>query len=102
MSGEPRSSRRARALPHESARDHVRGSATYTDDQRPFGGMLHLWPVVGSHAHARITGIDVGAALELDGVVRVLTHADVPGQNDCGPVVHDEVLLPEADAAPEE
>ena len=83
-----------RPLPHESARDHVRGSALYTDDQRRIEGMLHLWPVTAPHAHARIVRIDAAAALEVDGVVRVLTHADVPGENDCGPVVHDEELIP--------
>ena len=83
-----------RSLPHESARDHVRGSAQYTDDQRPIAGMLHLWPVPAPHAHARIVRLDASAALEVPGVRRVLTHADVPGENDCGPVVHDEVLIP--------
>lgn len=81
-------------IPHESARDHVRGTALYTDDQRPIEGMLHLWPVIAPHAHARIVGLDIAPALEIDGVRMVLTHADVPGHNDCGPVVHDEVLLP--------
>lgn len=82
------------AIAHESARGHVRGSALYTDDQRPIEGMLHLWPVVAPHAHARIVALDPAPALEISGVFRVLTHEDVPGQNDCGPVVHDEVLFP--------
>ena len=80
--------------PHESAHDHVRGSALYTDDQVPMRGMVHLWPVVAPHAHARIVRLDASPAHELPGVLRVLAHEDVPGINDCGPVVHDEELLP--------
>jgi xanthine dehydrogenase large subunit len=73
----------------------VRGSARYTDDLRPPAGLLHLWPVQVPHAHARIVAIDTAPALALSGVVLALTHADVPGENDSGPVVHDEVLLPD-------
>lgn len=83
-----------KAIPHESARDHVRGTALYTDDQRPLEGMLHLWPVMAPHARATIVRLDTAPALDIGGVHRVLTHQDIPGQNDCGPVVHDEVLIP--------
>ena len=85
---------RQAAPPHESARDHVRGSALYTDDQLPVRGMVHLWPVVAPHARARIVRLDASPAQALPGVLRVLTHEHVPGINDCGPVVHDEELIP--------
>ena len=80
---------------HESAVQHVTGSALYTDDlifSNP--ATLHAWPVQAPHPHARVLSIDTAPALEQDGVVRVLTSADVPGTNDAG--VHgDEPLLPE-------
>jgi len=47
-------------LPHESARGHVTGAALYTDDLvGRFPGLLHAWPVMAPHAHARVTGIDL-------------------------------------------
>jgi CO/xanthine dehydrogenase Mo-binding subunit len=41
-------------------------------------GMLHARLVSSLHAHARIVGIDVSAALALPGVVAVLTAQDLP------------------------
>jgi xanthine dehydrogenase large subunit len=79
---------------HESAIGHVTGKAIYTDDQRQLAGMVSLYPVVSPHAHARIKAIDVTAAAAVEGVVTVLTAADVPGQNNTGAIVPDEVLLP--------
>ncbi len=83
------------AIPHESAALHVTGAALYTDDlvQRT-KDVLHAHPVQVPHAHARITALRAEAALEVPGVVRVLTAADVPGVNDAG-VKHDEPLFPD-------
>jgi xanthine dehydrogenase large subunit len=82
------------ALPHESAAAHVTGHALYTDDlvhRTPH--VLHAHPVCSPHAHARVTRLDPSPAMEVDGVVRVLTVDDVPGTNDAG-VKHDEPLFP--------
>ncbi|PSB42595.1 xanthine dehydrogenase molybdopterin binding subunit [Chroococcidiopsis sp. CCNUC1] len=80
---------------HESAAGHVSGKAIYTDDQRLPAGMLSLYPVLSPHAKARITKIDPAGAYEIDGVVTVITAADVPGVNDTGTIVYDEILLPD-------
>ncbi len=45
------------------------------------------------HAHAEMTALRTAPALDIPGVVRVLTAADVPGVNDAG-VKHDEPLFP--------
>ncbi|MFM7424510.1 MAG: xanthine dehydrogenase molybdopterin binding subunit [Elainella sp.] len=79
---------------HESAAGHVSGTAVYTDDQRAPAGMLSLYPVLSPHARATITRIDTSAALEVPGLVMILTAADVVGENDTGAILHDEVLLP--------
>ena len=84
-----------KALPHESAAAHVQGTARYTDDQPRFAGMLSAWPVLAPHAHARITALETAPALEIPGVVYVLTYADVPGANDVSAHKGDEPLLPE-------
>jgi len=80
---------------HESAVGHVTGRAAYTDEQHPPTGMLSLHPVQSPHAHARIVSIDVDDARRMPGVHAVLTARDVPGENDTGPIIHDEPLLPD-------
>ena len=82
-------------VPHESAHGHVTGDALYTDDLiGRFPGLLHAWPVLAPHAHARVMSIDVTPALTEAGVVHVLTDTDVPGVGDTGPSRHDEPLFP--------
>ncbi|MFC7407097.1 xanthine dehydrogenase molybdopterin binding subunit [Georgenia alba] len=84
-----------RTVSHESADLHVTGAALYTDDllaRAP--GVLHAWPVQAPHAHARLTALRTAPALGVDGVVTVLTAADVRGVNDGG-IHHDEPLFPD-------
>jgi xanthine dehydrogenase large subunit len=84
-----------RPLSHESAVAHVTGAAKYVDDLWPATARVaHAWPVQAAHAHARVVSIDDSAARVLPGVLRVLTARDVPGENDVGPVRHDEPLFP--------
>ena len=84
-----------RAVSHESAVAHVTGAAKYVDDLCSATGRLaYTWPVTAPHAHARVLSIDVSAARDEPGVLTVLTAADVPGENDTGPVQHDEPLFP--------
>ncbi len=84
---------KSRSLTHESAVGHVTGSALYVDDTARRRDMLELWPVMSPHARARITLIDVSAALREPGIACVLTAKDVPGMNDVGAVRHDEPLF---------
>ena len=80
--------------PHESAELHVTGHALYTDDLgNRYTNLLHAWPLQSTQTHARITNLEIAPALEVKGVVRVLTASDVPGLNDAG-VKHDEPLFP--------
>ncbi|MDP3670199.1 MAG: xanthine dehydrogenase molybdopterin binding subunit [Telluria sp.] len=79
--------------PHESARLHVLGQATYTDDIPEVQGTLHAALGLSAKAHANITAIDLGAVRASTGVVAVLTVGDIPGTNDCGPIVHDDPIL---------
>jgi xanthine dehydrogenase large subunit len=80
---------------HESAREHVTGSALYTEDLAGrFPGLLHAWPVVSPHAHARVTSIDAAAAHDVAGVAAILDANDVPGEGDAGANRHDEPLFP--------
>src|SRR4029079_17914031 len=61
-------------IPHEAASLHVTGEALYTDDLAVrTHGILPAHPVQAPHAHARVTRLDTAPALEVPGVVRVLT-----------------------------
>ncbi|WP_042260961.1 xanthine dehydrogenase molybdopterin binding subunit [Paraburkholderia heleia] len=81
------------ALPHESADAHVSGAARYTDDIPELHGTVHAALGLARHAHARIVALDLERVRASPGVLAVLTAADIPGENDCGPVVHDDPVL---------
>jgi len=64
-------------VPRVDAREKVTGRARFTTDiQRP--GMLHAAFVRAPIARGTVTSIDVAGALQLPGVVDVLTGADLP------------------------
>ena len=90
----PASGRGGQELKHESAIGHVTGRAIYTDEQHPPAGLLSVYPVQAPHAHARILEIDATKARKLPGVCAILTAHDIPGENDTGPILHDEPLIP--------
>lgn len=84
-----------RPHPHESAALHVRGEAVYTDDIPELQGTLHAALGLSQKAHARLRAIDLDAVESSPGVVAVLTASDIPGTNDCGPIIHDDPILAE-------
>jgi xanthine dehydrogenase large subunit len=79
--------------PHESATLHVSGEATYVDDIVELRGTLHAALGLSRHAHARIVALDLDAVRRAPGVIAVLCADDVPGENNCGPVLHDDPIL---------
>ncbi len=83
----------SRALSHESAVGHVTGRAMYVDDTAQRRKMLEVWPVCAPHARAKILRRDATAARTARGVAAVLLAEDIPGENNTGPVRHDEPLL---------
>ncbi|NCF49970.1 xanthine dehydrogenase molybdopterin binding subunit [Gammaproteobacteria bacterium] len=82
-----------RPLSHDSAHLHVSGTAAYTDDLPEPRGLLHLAVGMSTEAHARVRNIDLGDVLAAPGVVDVCVAADIPGVNNCGPIVADEAIL---------
>jgi xanthine dehydrogenase large subunit len=84
------------ARPHESALLHVSGRAHYADDIPEAAGTLHAALGLSPVAHGRLLGIDLERLRAQPGVVAVLSAADIPGPNDCGPIVHgDDPILAE-------
>lgn len=81
------------AIAHESAHLHVTGAACYTDDIPELKGTLYAAMGQSARAHARVKSIDLSKVLAAPGVVAVMTAQDIPGKNDCGPMVADEPIL---------
>ena len=81
------------ARAHESAALHVLGQATYTDDIAEVQGTLHAALGLSARAHATITALDLAPVRAGAGVVAVYTASDIPGTNDCGPIVHDDPIF---------
>lgn len=80
-------------LPHDSAAKHVQGSAAYIDDLPEPAGCLHI--AIGGSPMARgsLMAVDLERVRAIQGVVAVLTAADIPGKNDISPAFDDEPLL---------
>jgi xanthine dehydrogenase large subunit len=91
----PTQAAQGRELPHESARLHVTGEAIYTDDIPELRGTLYAALVLSPVAHGELLGegVDRAALLGEHGVVAVFTARDIPGENNCGPIVHDDPFL---------
>lgn len=80
-------------VPHDSAALHVSGEARYVDDLAEPPGTLHAALGVSTEAHARILSLDLDAVRAAPGVAAVIAAADVPGENNIGPVLHDEPVF---------
>ncbi|MBS2027765.1 MAG: xanthine dehydrogenase molybdopterin binding subunit [Deltaproteobacteria bacterium] len=90
---EPRDSPLHQDALHESGLRHASGEALYVDDLPHPPGMLVGLVIASPHAHARITRFDAAKARSVPGVHGIFTARDIPGDNQVGPVVHDEPLF---------
>lgn len=80
-------------MTHESAALHVTGEAQYTDDIPLPAHALHGAFGLGRETHARFALSDLSRVSAYPGVRAVLTARDIPGENNCGPVIHDDPIL---------
>ena len=74
--------------PHESGSKHVSGYANYIDDIVEPKGTLYGAIGYSKKAYAIIKKLDLREVWKSEGVVSVVTSADIPGRNDVG-AVHD-------------
>ncbi len=79
------------------ANNHVTGRSVYVDDVPEITGTLHAAVYGSPHAHAKIKKVDYSSAAQLPGVVRIISHRDIPGQNEIGGIISDEPLLAEGE-----
>ncbi|MEM8951543.1 MAG: molybdopterin cofactor-binding domain-containing protein, partial [Pseudomonadota bacterium] len=80
---------------HDSAERHVSGEALYVDDLPTPARTLHAAIGQAAPAHATLKSLELSAVRAAKGVVAVLTAADIPGENDMGPVFPGDPLLAE-------
>ncbi|MEB8431735.1 xanthine dehydrogenase molybdopterin binding subunit [Cocleimonas sp. KMM 6892] len=79
--------------PHESAHLHVSGEAVYVDDIAEVNGTLYAALGLSERPHALIKSMDLSSVEAAEDVVAVLTAKDIPGDNECGPIVQDDPIL---------
>ncbi|AWV88040.1 xanthine dehydrogenase molybdopterin binding subunit [Bradymonas sediminis] len=80
---------------HLDAAFHTRGESLYVDDNPEPAGMLHVAVFGSPVAHGTIKNLDLSAARALKGVTAVFTAEDIPGENQVGAILKDEVLIAE-------
>jgi xanthine dehydrogenase large subunit len=72
---------------------HVRGESIYLDDIPLQSGTLFAAVFDSPIAHGKIRSLDISEAVKAEGVVRIFTAKDIPGENQIGGIVPDEELL---------
>jgi len=78
---------------HNSIRYHVSGESIYIHDMKLSEDALIGHLVYSTQAHAKIKSLNCFKAKNLEGVVCILTHRDIPGINQMGPIAKDEPCL---------
>ena len=84
----------SRNLIHDSGKKHVSGLAEYTDDITEPLNILYGAIGWSKKAHAKIKKIDLEEVKNSEGVEAVVTHLDIPGRNDVGPVFGGDPIFP--------
>ena len=74
---------------------HVRGESLYVDDVNVRLGTFHAVVFDSPKAHGKIISIDYSEAEALEGVERIFTYKDIPGENQIGGIIPDEPLFAE-------
>src|SRR5258705_7805709 len=72
---------------------HLRGESVYLDDIPVMNGTLYAAVFDSSIAHGKIRSLDIDEASKMNGVIKIFTAKDIPGQNQIGGIVPDEELL---------
>ncbi|HEB61600.1 MAG TPA: xanthine dehydrogenase [Bacteroidetes bacterium] len=74
---------------------HVRGESLFVDDVNVQQGTLYALVFDSPVAHGKIIDIDYSHAQKLDGIVKIFTYQDIPGENQIGAIIQDEPLFAE-------
>jgi xanthine dehydrogenase large subunit len=74
---------------------HVRGESQFVDDVIAPEGLLYASIFTSPVAHGKIKTSDITETEKINGVKGILTYKDIPGENQIGGIVLDEVLFAE-------
>ncbi len=75
------------------ASNHVTGRSIYVDDIPVMEGMLFVKVFDSPVAHGKIKSLDFSAAEQMEGIVKIFSYKDIPGENQIGGIIADEPLL---------
>ncbi|WP_218648134.1 xanthine dehydrogenase molybdopterin binding subunit [Winogradskyella forsetii] len=84
-----------KSIKNRDSYTHVRGESLYVDDVNIRQGTFHAVVFDSPKAHGKIKSIDYSKAEALEGVQRIFTYKDIPGQNEIGGIIADEPLFAE-------
>ncbi len=74
---------------------HTRGESIFVDDIPEPKNMLHVAVFISNIPHGKIINLNIGEAEKYEGVVKVITAKDIPGENQLGRIIQDEELIAE-------
>ena len=80
---------------NRDSHSHVRGESVYVDDIPILEHTLYGVIFTAPYAHGRIKSLDISEATKCAGIVAILTYKDIPGENQIGGIIQDEMLLVE-------
>lgn len=75
------------------AANHVTGRSVYVDDIPVMEGTLFVKVFDSPLAHGKVRKLDFSAAEKLDGIVKIFSCKDIPGENQVGGIIPDEPFL---------
>ena len=75
------------------AAGHVTGRSVYVDDIPVMEGVLFVKVFDSPVAHGKIKSIDFATAEQMEGIVKIFSYKDIPGENQIGGIIADEPFL---------
>ncbi len=72
---------------------HVRGESIYIDDIPEAQGTLYTAVCTSTIAHGKIISVNYKEVLKKEGVIQIINHHDIPGENQIGGIIPDEPLF---------
>ena len=76
---------------------HVRGESLFIDDIAVKQNTIYALVFDSPKAHGKIKHLKTSKAEKVEGVIKIITYSDIPGENQIGGILPDEPLLAESE-----